>query len=71
MDCIVLFPTLYVWIFRLTGASPFLGDNDMETMANVSIGEYDFPDGNYEEGFPNTSEKAKSFIGNLLRADPR
>ena len=46
----------------LSGYSPFLGDNDMETFNNITSGYYDF---NLEE-FENISKEAKSFISNLL-----
>ena len=46
----------------LSGYSPFLGDNDMETFNNITSGYYDF---NLDE-FDNISKEAKSFISNLL-----
>ena len=46
----------------LSGYSPFLGDNDMETFNNITIGTYDF---NVEE-FDNISKEAKNFICELL-----
>ena len=49
-------------IFRLSGLSPFMGDTDLETMANVTIAEYDYED----EAFDNISEDAKDFIDRLL-----
>ena len=52
--------------FRLTGASPFLGDNDMETVANIAAGEYDYPDPD-EEGYEDISDLAKDFIDTMLR----
>ncbi|XP_076449773.1 uncharacterized protein LOC143286078 isoform X2 [Babylonia areolata] len=45
----------------LSGLSPFLGDNDAETLANVTSGEYDFDD-----DFDDISDKAKDFISHLL-----
>ena len=48
--------------FRLSGLSPFMGDTDLETMANVTIAEYDYED----EAFDNVSEIAKDFIDSLL-----
>lgn len=50
------------FLFRLSGLSPFLGDNDAETLANVTSGEYDFDD----ESFREISENAKDFIQHLL-----
>ena len=50
------------YLFRLSGLSPFMGDTDLETMANVTIAEYDYED----EAFDNISESAKDFIDSLL-----
>ena len=57
--------------FRLTGCSPFLGDNDGETFQNVTTGEYDFPDPDPEEGYNDISDSAKDFISSLLVLNPR
>ncbi|CAG5119621.1 unnamed protein product, partial [Candidula unifasciata] len=46
----------------LSGLSPFLGDNDTETLASVTTGEYDFDD----EAFDEISDVAKDFISKLL-----
>ena len=54
--CIILY------IDRLSGLSPFMGDTDLETMANVTIAEYDYED----EAFDHVSEAAKDFIDRLL-----
>uniref|UniRef100_A0A3B3R0F1 Death-associated protein kinase 1 n=1 Tax=Paramormyrops kingsleyae TaxID=1676925 RepID=A0A3B3R0F1_9TELE len=51
----------------LSGASPFLGDNKQETLANVSAVSYEF----VEEFFSNTSNLAKDFIKRLLIKDPK
>ncbi|KAJ8005494.1 hypothetical protein DPEC_G00118540 [Dallia pectoralis] len=51
----------------LSGASPFLGDNKQETLANVSAVDYCFDD----EFFSNTSHLAKDFICRLLIKDPK
>ncbi|CAG08187.1 unnamed protein product, partial [Tetraodon nigroviridis] len=51
----------------LSGASPFLGDNKQETLANVSAVDYTFD----EEFFSNTSILAKDFIARLLVKDPK
>ncbi|XP_035235044.1 death-associated protein kinase 1 [Anguilla anguilla] len=51
----------------LSGASPFLGDNKQETLANVSAVNYEFD----EEFFSNTSALAKDFIARLLIKDPK
>ena len=52
-------------LFRLSGLSPFMGDTDIETMANVTIAKYDFDD----EAFSGISEDAKDFIRSLLIKD--
>ena len=46
----------------LSGLSPFMGDSDVETFANISGIAYDFDD----EAFDNISEEAKDFIRKLL-----
>lgn len=51
----------------LSGASPFLGENKQETLANVSAVDYEFD----EEYFSNTSCLAKDFIARLLIKDPK
>lgn len=51
----------------LSGASPFLGDNKQETLANVSAVDYTFD----EEFFSHTSVLAKDFIARLLMKDPK
>ena len=48
--------------FSLSGLSPFMGDTDLETMANVTIAEYDYED----EAFSNISDQAKDFVDQLL-----
>lgn len=52
---------------RLSGLSPFMGETDVETMANVTIAQYDFDD----EAFDDISEDAKDFIRKLLAKDIR
>ncbi|XP_066917712.1 myosin light chain kinase, smooth muscle-like isoform X2 [Clytia hemisphaerica] len=53
----------------LSGISPFLGDDDGETLQNVTFGEFDFED---EDGaFEHVSEIAKEFISDLLCLNPR
>ncbi|KRT83908.1 protein kinase, partial [Oryctes borbonicus] len=47
---------------RLSGLSPFMGDNDAETFANITRAEYDFED----EAFSTVSQDARDFIGALL-----
>ena len=52
----------YLFNSRLSGLSPFMGDNDLETMANVTIADYDYED----EAFNNISDLAKDFVNQLL-----
>ena len=46
----------------LSGLSPFMGDNDAETLANVQTAEWDFDD----DVFDDISDDAREFISNLL-----
>ncbi|XP_060767289.1 myosin light chain kinase 3 isoform X2 [Neoarius graeffei] len=46
----------------LSGLSPFLGENDAETMNNILHANWDFD----AEAFENVSEEAKDFISKLL-----
>lgn len=46
----------------LSGLSPFMGDNDAETMANVTKGRWDFED----ESFDKVSAEAKDFVTQCL-----
>jgi hypothetical protein len=55
----------------LTGFSPFLGENDCETIQNVTLVDYEFPDPEPEEGFNDISQGAKDFINRLLILAPR
>lgn len=50
---------------RLSGLSPFMGDNDGETYNNITKAEYDFDD----ESFNDISDEAKDFINQLLVKD--
>ena len=52
---------------RLSGLSPLLGENDNETLANVTAAEWDFED----ESFDVISDEAKDFIGQLLVKNAR
>ncbi|XP_059608803.1 uncharacterized protein LOC132256411 [Phlebotomus argentipes] len=49
----------------LSGLSPFMGETDIETMANVTISKYDFDD----EAFRDVSSEAIDFISQLLVKD--
>eukprot|EP00118_Oscarella_pearsei_P025943 m.309085 g.309085 ORF g.309085 m.309085 type:complete len:347 (+) comp45466_c0_seq1:648-1688(+) len=51
----------------LSGCSPFMGDSDAETYANIKAGEYDFD----EDYFGDVSDEAKDFIEKLLVPDPK
>ena len=55
----------------LTGCSPFLGDNDGDTFQNVTLGEFDFPEPDPDEGYDDISDPAKDFITKLLVRNPR
>ncbi|KAL5287413.1 hypothetical protein ACFFRR_008367 [Megaselia abdita] len=49
----------------LSGISPFMGETDIETMANVTVAKYDFDD----EAFTQVSKEALDFISKLLVKD--
>ncbi|XP_037954687.1 myosin light chain kinase family member 4-like, partial [Teleopsis dalmanni] len=49
----------------ISGLSPFMGETDIETMANVTIAKYDFED----ESFSNVSPECLDFIAKLLVKD--
>lgn len=51
--------------FRLSGLSPFMGENDNDTYANINRAIYDFDD----ESFTDISKEAKDFISKLLVKD--
>lgn len=51
----------------LSGLSPFMGDTDVQTMANVTIAKYDFDD----PCFDDVSDCGKDFIERLLKKDSR
>jgi len=55
----------------LTGMSPFLGDDDMETVNNIASGEYEYPDPDPEEGYEDITQLAKDFIDSLLKLKPK
>lgn len=52
---------------RLSGLSPFLGDNDTETLNNVLSANWYFD----EETFEAVSDEAKDFVSNLITKDQR
>lgn len=47
---------------RLSGLSPFAGENDIETLKNVKACDWDFD----EEAFASVSDEGKDFIKRLL-----
>lgn len=49
----------------LSGLSSFMGSTDVETMANVTIGKYDFDD----EAFSKVSKEGLDFVSRLLVKD--
>ncbi|XP_073708043.1 myosin light chain kinase, smooth muscle [Garra rufa] len=49
----------------VSGLSPFMGDNDNETLSNVTSATWDFED----EAFDEISDQAKDFISSLLKKD--
>lgn len=51
----------------LSGESPFQGENDMETLSNITAAQWEFE----EEIFSDISQEAKDFISQLLQKDPR
>ncbi|KGL72333.1 Myosin light chain kinase, smooth muscle, partial [Tinamus guttatus] len=51
----------------LSGESPFQGENDMETLSNVTAAQWEFE----EETFSEISQQAKDFIRQLLQKDAR
>lgn len=52
---------------RLTGISPFLGETDEETLANVAAGDWDFEDSTWKS----VSQTAKDFITKLMCVDKK
>jgi len=61
---IMLIPFL-LFTLSVSGLSPFMGDNDNETLANVTSATWDFED----EAFDEISDQAKDFISSLLKKD--
>lgn len=54
-------------MFSLSGLSPLLGEDNNETLANVTAAEWDFDD----ESFDVISDEAKDFIAQLLVKNAR
>lgn len=59
--------TLVPLSYRLSGLSPFLGDNDAETLSNILACRWDLED----EEFQDISEEAREFISKLLIKEKR
>ena len=57
--------TFSPFAIRLTGLSPFAGDDKQETCYNVSLAAVEFP----VEYFKNISHTAQDFIKRLLQRD--
>lgn len=49
-------------VCRLSGESPFQGDDDAETLASVTAAQWEFS----EESFEEITQEAKDFISSLL-----
>jgi len=63
--CSSNFFSLFLVVFSVSGLSPFMGDNDIETLSNVTSATWDFED----DAFDEISDEAKDFISNLLKKD--
>jgi hypothetical protein len=57
---------VFVYI-RLSGLSPFMGENDAETFVNVTLCKWDFDD----DIFDDISDDATDFIEHLLVSNPK
>lgn len=64
---ICLFIHLSIFPFRLSGLSPFLGETDEETLANVAAADWDFDDPIWGDITP----EAKDFICRLMVKDKK
>lgn len=65
-NCVKFRTTFVFHLFRLSGLSPFLGDDDSETECSIQTCEWDYDC----IEFDHVSEEAKDFISNLLVRDP-
>ena len=62
--------TFWIWtvfLYRLSGLSPFAGEDDLETLANVQRCDWEFA----EDAFTHISPEAKDFIRQLLIRQPQ
>lgn len=55
------------FVFSLSGLSPFLGDDDNETLNNILACQWNFE----EQEFADTSDQAKDFISRFLIVNKR
>ena len=61
-------PMAYTILYsRLSGLSPFAGEDDLETLQNVKQCDWEFD----EDAFSNVSQEAKEFIRALLQKQPQ
>lgn len=58
---------IFFFLDSVSGLSPFAGEDDIQTMGNITIGRYDFLD----EAFDTVSEEAIDFINRCLVKDPK
>lgn len=56
-----------MYFYRLSGLSPFAGEDDLETLQNVKQCDWDFD----EDAFGHVSNEAKDFIRQLLQKQPQ
>lgn len=56
-----------IFLYRLSGLSPFAGEDDLETLANVQRCDWEFA----EDAFTHISPEAKDFIRQLLIRQPQ
>lgn len=61
------FNEVIIIFHRISGLSPFLGENEAETLANVTAAQWDFED----EAFDVVTPDCKSFIESLLTKNMR
>ena len=58
---------LFKFISRMSGISPFAGENNQETCSNVTKADWDFED----KAFETISPEAKDFISKLVIRNQR
>jgi hypothetical protein len=58
---------IFLFCYRLSGISPFAGDDVMETYSNIGMCDYDFDC----EEFDEISDAATDFIERLLVRKPK